>query len=305
MDLLEVLKDFEPTRMANGQIRCMCPFRENHPDGSGRMSFFLNPDIGAFHCFSCGAKGSAVRLLTREFGVNYFDAVELVNLSGILESKKAKADFDLDIVWKMQPPEYFLKRGYKPSTLRHFKLGETLDGWMVIPFYWGDALKGYQRRKQLPDRVVQNNPGFNKKEYLYNYDRGFDYVIVVEGYSDVMRLYEHGYNATAVLGADLSMWQVEMIAKFPKVYLAFDNDDAGRRATEIAYRLLSPHTDVHLIPYTTKDPGECRRRGVWKRCFDAATDYAEYSTYMAMYQEDYIEMRDKVWNELKRRSHAV
>lgn len=267
--------------------------------------FALEDNLLTGNCFSCGAKGSAIRLLTRELGVNYFDAVELVNLSGILESKKAKSEFDLDIVWKMQPPTYFLSRGYKPSTLRHFKLGETLDGWMIIPFYWEDSLKGYQRRKQIPDRIVQNNPGFNKKEYLYNYDTSFDYVIVVEGYSDVMRLYEHGYNATAVLGADLSSWQVEKISKFPTVFLAFDNDEAGRRATEIAYRLISPHTDVRLIPYTTKDPGECRRRGVWKRCFEAATDYAEYSTYMAMYIDGYIEMRDKVWRELKRRNDAI
>ena len=43
-DLLEVFKDFNPQKMTNGQIRMECPFRENHPDGSGRMSFFVSPD---------------------------------------------------------------------------------------------------------------------------------------------------------------------------------------------------------------------------------------------------------------------
>lgn len=51
-DLLEVFKDFNPQKMTNGQIRMECPFRDNHPDGSGRMSFFVSPDKNAFHCFT-------------------------------------------------------------------------------------------------------------------------------------------------------------------------------------------------------------------------------------------------------------
>ena len=301
-ELLKVLEDYDPVRMSNGQIRCMCPFRENHPDGSGRKSFFLSPELGVFHCFSCNAKGSAVRLLTRRFGVNYFDAMELVNLASVVGDKPKKPEFELDKSFTVPPPKYFLDRGYKDETLRHFRFGETDDGWMIIPFYRGRELVGFQQRKQTPDRIVRNNTGFNKKEYLYNYDDGYDYVVVVEGYSDVLRLYEHGYNATAVLGADVSRWQAQKISEFEHVYLAFDNDDAGRRATEIAYWQVSPHTDVKLIPYPTKDPGECVDKRTWAESFRDATDYAEYATYMAMYWDGYIEMREKVKRDLKHRA---
>ena len=112
-ELLKLLQDYDPVRKSNGQIRCMCPFRENHPDGSGRKSFFLSPELGVFHCFSCNAKGSAVRLLTRRFGVNYFDAMEMVNLASIVGDKPKKAEFELDKSFTVTPPKYFLDRGYK------------------------------------------------------------------------------------------------------------------------------------------------------------------------------------------------
>ena len=64
--LLEIFAEFSPKVLSNGQIRMMCPFRDNHPDGSGQMSFFINPSINAYHCFSCGAKGNLIRLLTTQ-----------------------------------------------------------------------------------------------------------------------------------------------------------------------------------------------------------------------------------------------
>ena len=298
-DLLEVFSEFSPVKMSNGQIRMECPFRDNHTDGSGKMSFFVSPEIGAYHCFSCGCKGNAVKLLTTSFGVNYFDAVELVKIPDFTEKKVS--EFDLDITWEIKPPEDFLNRGFTRSTLKHFKFGITKGDWIIIPFYLDGVLKGFQKRKNHPDRIVLNSTGFKKSEYLYNLDLSYEYVIVVEGYSDVMRLYQHGYNAVAILGAEVSKWQAEQISKFKRVYLAFDNDDAGRNATEICYHQIKNNTDVKLIPYNTKDPGECLSKKLWAKHFSEATDYAEYTVSMSMYLEGYLEMKNKVLYHLKHR----
>ena len=51
-NLLDIFSEFSPQLMSNGQIRMECPFRENHTDGSGKMSFFVSPDINAYHCFA-------------------------------------------------------------------------------------------------------------------------------------------------------------------------------------------------------------------------------------------------------------
>ena len=104
-NLLEVLSEYSPQLMSNGQIRCECPFRENHTDGSGRMSCFISPDINGWHCFSCGSHGNLVRLLTTRFGVNYFEAMSMVRLT---EYKPDKKEFDLDVMWDFnKPPKEF------------------------------------------------------------------------------------------------------------------------------------------------------------------------------------------------------
>ena len=123
LSLMEIFKDYSPVQMSNGQIRMECPFRENHADGSGRMSFFVSPDINAYHCFSCGAKGNLVKLLTTRFKVNYFEAVGLVRFT---EYKKEKVEFDLDVMWDFhKSPEEFMHRGYSKDTLEHFRVGMT------------------------------------------------------------------------------------------------------------------------------------------------------------------------------------
>lgn len=302
-NLVDILSEYSPRTMSNGQIRMECPFRENHADGSGKLSFFATPDINAYHCFSCGAKGNLVKLLTTKFGVNYFEAVGMVQLTDYTPDKK---EFDLDVMWDIhKPPKEFIDRKYPVEVLKHFRVGTTEEGSILIPYYRDfshvSELVGYQIRTYVPERRVRNNKGFDKVNYLYNLDFSFSYTVLVEGQSDVWRLYQYGYNATGLGGADLSKWQLNELSKFDRVYLALDNDEAGRRATEICYHLLRNHTDVRLIPYTSKDPGSCPTKKEWSDAFHAHTDYMDYSLEMSIGWEGYLEMRDEIISELKRR----
>lgn len=302
--LTDILSDFSPQVMSNGQIRMECPFRENHTDGSGKMSFFLSPDINAYHCFSCNCHGNLVRLLTTKFKVNYFEAVGMVRLTDYTPEKK---EFDLDLMWDMnKPPKEFIDRGYNASCLRHFRVGTTDSGSILIPYYSNfnspGELLGYQERWYSGEnRRVKNSKGFDKKNYLYNLDHSYDYTIVVEGQSDVWRLYQHGYNVCALMGSDISDWQIKELSKFKKVYLALDNDEAGRRGIEKCNYFLRNYTKVMLIPYDTKDPGECKRKSDWDDCFNSCTDYVVYSMEMAMGWDGYLDMRNDVIDEIKRR----
>lgn len=288
--------------MSNGQIRMECPFRDNHADGSGKMSFFVSPEINAYHCFSCGAKGNLVRLLTVHFKVNYFEAMSMVKLTDYTPTKK---EFDLDVMWDMnEPPKEFLRRGYSKETLKYFRVGTTAKDEIVIPYYLDFSkpleLLGYQKRWYSPERRVLNSKGFNKKEYLYNLDFSYSYVVIVEGQSDVWRLHQFGYNAVALMGADISEWQVTQLSKFDRVYLALDNDLAGRRGVEICNYFLKNHTKVLLVPYDAKDPGECSKEE-WERAFSNHTDYLVYSLEMSLQWDDYLDMRDEVLSEARRR----
>ena len=104
------------------------------------------------------------------------------------------------------------------------------------------------------------------------------------------------------MGADISNEQVKLLSRFKTIYLALDNDEAGRRGTEIAYHSLKNHCEILLIPYCTKDPGECVSKDEWDNAFKGSTDYAVYSIEMSEGWEDYLDMRDDVLRELKKRS---
>lgn len=303
VNLLEIFKDYNPKVLSNGQIRMKCPFRENHTDGSGRMSFFVHPGINAYHCFSCKRKGNLVSLLTTFFKVGYFEAVEMVHITDYVPDKK---EFELDIMWNTDKlPDEFIERGYSVECLKHFKIGMTNSGFIVIPYYDNfkcpSDLLGYQKRKYGKNRWVTGSEGFDKKNYLYNLDTSYDYVILVEGQSDVWRLNQHGYNSCALDGSDISKFQVMLLANFKRVYLALDNDLPGRRGIEICNYFLRNYVDVMLIPYPFKDPGECADKSEWDECFNSSTDYLNYSMEMAVNWVGYVGMRDEVLNMLSKR----
>lgn len=80
---------------------------------------------------------------------------------------------------------------------------------------------------------------FKKGEILYNYTRAKDsarqkgFVIVMEGFMDVIRAYTIGIvNVVATMGTAVTKNQAMTIKKMAKeVYLCFDGDEAGAKAT--------------------------------------------------------------------------
>ena len=81
---------------------------------------------------------------------------------------------------------------------------------------------------------------FKKARLLYGLDlaktaiRASGQCIVVEGYMDVIALHQAGFdNAVAALGATLTAEQADLLGRLDvqQLYLAFDADEAGQRAT--------------------------------------------------------------------------
>lgn len=98
------------------------------------------------------------------------------------------------------------------------------------------------------------SPIFKKKEYLYGIwkiDRSLDYVIITEGIFDVILALKYGFkNVLCTLGTAFCEEHLPLI-KDKKVYLCFDGDNAGRKATERALKILNKHkveTRLLLLP---------------------------------------------------------
>ncbi len=126
---------------------------------------------------------------------------------------------------------------------------------------FGGRTLGEDRAKYLnsPD-----TPVFNKRNNLFalNFAKnsGTGELILVEGYMDVISLYQQGIkNAVAALGTALSEQQARLAAKYAKtVYLCYDTDEAGRKAAMRAAEIFSG-IDVGLKVLTLpegKDPDD-------------------------------------------------
>lgn len=103
-----------------------------------------------------------------------------------------------------------------------------------------------------------DSPVFNKSRNLYflNTARksGSDFVILVEGYMDVITLAKNGYlNTVATLGTALTAQQAKLIADdFKEVVICYDSDSAGRKATERAITILREH-EIKISVLNLKD----------------------------------------------------
>ena len=82
------------------------------------------------------------------------------------------------------------------------------------------------------------SPIFNKSNILFGINlvkkqRPIDHLIIVEGYLDVIALYEYGLrNAVASLGTALTQDQAKLLRRYTSnIYIAYDGDTAGQKAT--------------------------------------------------------------------------
>jgi hypothetical protein len=107
---------------------------------------------------------------------------------------------------------------------------------------------------------------YQREQYLYNYARARStsapFVFLVEGAPDVLRLAEAGHTGVALMGEEASTTHLEMLAALGKpVWVAFDNDTAGREARDrLRKRMLRCGVtfpgNPFYVPEPFKDLGE-------------------------------------------------
>lgn len=113
---------------------------------------------------------------------------------------------------------------------------------------------------------TKETPLFKKRENLFNYHRAKEEirkqkkVIVMEGFMAVIRSYTIGIrNAIATMGTALSSEQANLIKKLSNnVYLCYDGDDAGKKATLSSGEIFTKlGCNVFVIPLSDKlDPDD-------------------------------------------------
>ena len=216
-------------------------------------------------CFSgvCGKRGHLTYILMDRCGFSFSKARELlgdmflqIGTGGSstlpeFEQRKFKRRADVEYE-KMEEipaeilgvydrcPVYMLNRGFTKSTLRQWDVGYDVERRRVTIPVWSKDRRLVGITKRAVDEDVEpryKHLYFEKSRLLYGEHLVSDVteaepLIVVESQMSVLWLYQSGIrNAVSTLGSQVSLNQIERIAKYPWVVLAFDEDDAGRKAT--------------------------------------------------------------------------
>ncbi|MBF88049.1 MAG: DNA primase [Candidatus Marinimicrobia bacterium] len=125
----------------------------------------------------------------------------------------------------------------------------------------GDRIVGFGGRDMSGENDAKylnspETPIYNKREILYGLSRTRSEArekrsfIVVEGYMDFLQLYQNGIkNVVATSGTALTSAQVSQLRKLADtVYLCYDGDIAGRKATIAAgYNLMRGGINVKIV----------------------------------------------------------
>lgn len=133
------------------------------------------------------------------------------------------------------------------------KYYDRFRGRLIFPiFSENDKVVGFGGRKLFEDETggkYINSPEtriYNKSRVLYGLNfaresiRANDYVLLTEGYMDVITLHQSGiHNAVASSGTALTVEQVQLISRYTKnVVMVYDADLAGVKATKRGIELI-------------------------------------------------------------------
>ncbi|EKD63134.1 MAG: hypothetical protein ACD_51C00333G0005 [uncultured bacterium] len=159
------------------------------------------------------------------------------------------------------------------------------DRGRVVGF-GGRALKKEEQPKYLnsPESSV-----YHKGSILYGMNfakphiREKDFVVVVEGYMDLISSYQSGVkNVVASSGTALTKEQLKLIKRYTKnLVFSFDTDEAGLEALTRAIENAQPmdfNIKVLLVPDGHKDPDECAKASPekWRNAVLNAIPYLDF-----------------------------
>ncbi len=316
VDIVDVVGRYVQLKKGGANFGGLCPF---HSEKS--PSFTVSPTKQFYHCFGCGAHGTAIGFLIEYAGVGFVDAVkDLAQSVGMTvpeqEDKllpaqraeqqsrtlalsevmtKASDFYRRELRSAARAIDYLKGRGLSGEVAGKFWLGYAPDGWdslkTLFPDYEANELVeaglvidrseeesgGRKRYDRFRDRImfpIRNSKGqvigfggrvmdkgepkylnspetplFQKGSELYGLFearqaiREKGYVLVTEGYMDVVALAQFGFaQAVATLGTACTPVHVQkLLRQTENVIFSFDGDAAGRRAARRALEACLPH----------------------------------------------------------------
>lgn len=173
VDIVDVVDKSVPLKKAGANYSACCPFHnEKSP------SFTVSPTKQFYHCFGCGAHGTAIGFLMEYQGLSFVEAVhELAKMVGMIVPQEARdaskpvqkavpglletmqqaaAYYKSELKKSPRAIEYLKNRGLSGQIAARFQIGYAPQGWQnlqsVFPHYDDEVL-------QTAGLVVENEQG--------------------------------------------------------------------------------------------------------------------------------------------------
>ena len=152
----------------------------------------------------------------------------------------------------------FSEKRIRDSGLFMERGAERFAGMVVVPDVTGGLVRWLAGRAVDPDRTprFQALPGPKPVLGLRRLGPAPDWAVVAEGLFDWLALTGWGLPACAALGTQGVERVASALRGCPRVFLAFDGDDAGLEATERLLTLLGRRAAAVTLPPGVGDVGE-------------------------------------------------
>ena len=152
VDIVDVIDKSTPLKKAGANYSACCPFHnEKSP------SFTVSPTKQFYHCFGCGAHGTAVGFLMEYQGLSFVEAInELARMVGMIvpqetrDPNKPVQKVVLGLQESLQEAAQYYKAELKksPRAIEYLK-GRGLSGQVAAKFQVGYAPAGWQNLQSI------------------------------------------------------------------------------------------------------------------------------------------------------------
>ncbi len=173
VDVVDVVESYVPLKRSGSNFSARCPFHNEKTP-----SFTVSQSKQFYHCFGCGAHGTAISFLMEYQGMGFIDAVkELAARAGmtvpeVAAPKDKPAGNDVDLIGVLAQAGRFYKqclkeseravaylkgRGLTGEIAARYGLGYARDDWQALEAEFGD----YAKSKALISAglVIEGNEG--------------------------------------------------------------------------------------------------------------------------------------------------
>lgn len=283
------------------EVKAECPFKDLHENSTDNTpSLTVNMQRGVYYCQTCHSKGNVHTLYKTLYGLSneqaWFDLGDALKIPRPDNSKPTRPDIEVGLVSEYHralmalngPIRSILheRRGFTDDTLKRFQLG--WDGERVtIPIFdefntlvnfrrykWNSTDDQWKVLNYVDD--IGNSYGEVRIFGIENLvDETIEEIVWSEGETDRIINEQNGF-PTACPTSGAGSWNPVWTKYFrnkKRVYIAQDNDEAGRSATEKLCEKLYRVVDVYIIQWPENFPKKGDITDFYTKCGFTATDF--------------------------------